>query len=76
MFITKKSYDELNARNVKLMRALREKEEEENDYKKENALQHETLRKILKTVTINRYGNLEITIRKVKELVDDYQSQN
>lgn len=76
MIISKKHYDELNARNVKLMRALREKEEEENEYKKENALQHETLRKILKAVTINRYGNAEVTIRKVKELVNDYQSNN
>ena len=76
MFITKKNYDELNARTVKLMRALREKEEEEINYKRENALQHETLRKILKTVTINRYGNEEVTIRKVKELVNDYQSNN
>ena len=76
MIITKKHYDELNARIVKLTRALRQKEEAESIYRNENALQHETLRKILKAVTINRYNNAEITIRKVKELVNDYQSYN
>lgn len=76
MIISKKHYDELNARIVKLTRALREKEKEENNYKKENALQHETLRQVLKAVTINKYNNETVTIRKVKELVTDYQSQN
>ena len=76
MIITKKHYDELNARNVELIRLLRENEEELNVYKEENALQHETLRQVLKAVTINKYNNETVTIRKVKELVTDYQSQN
>ena len=76
MIISKKHYDELNARIVKLTRALRENEEEKNVLERENASQHEALRQILKAVTINKYNNETVTIRKVKELVTDYQSQN
>lgn len=76
MLISKKQYDEINKRNVELARKIKLQDEELNQYKKENALQHETLRQVLKAVTINKYNNEKVTIRKVKELVTDYQSQN
>lgn len=76
MLISKKRYDEINKRNVELARKIKLQDEELNNYKKENALQHETLRQVLKAVTINKYNNETVTIRKVKELVTDYQSQN
>lgn len=74
MYISKKDYDELNARTVELARKLKEKEDvikdyqEENDtLKKEKEVQHNALREVIKLTTINRYNNTGAIIRKIKE---------
>lgn len=75
MFITKKSYDAVNARNVELARQVRDLSEgnkclhEENrDLRNENEEQHNIIRKVEALATSNTYNNAEVILRKILEL--------
>ena len=83
MFISQKSYDKVNARNVKLAREVRELNEknkylhEENkDLRYENEELNNIIKKILGLSICNTYSNDKAVLNKIKELVEDYQSNN
>lgn len=83
MFITKKEYDRVNARNVKLAREVRDLNEEnkylheENrDLRNENEDLRDTINNISKLAESNTYSNAEAVLGKIKESVNNLQRAN
>lgn len=77
MFITKRAYDRVNARNVELARQIRDLNEEskylheENrDLRCENAEQKDALKEIIKLTESNNYNNTKAFLLKIKELAE------
>lgn len=75
MFISRNSYDKVNARNVKLAREVRDLNEENHCLYKENRdLRHEnedlrdTIKDILKLTESNTYCNDRTILGKINEL--------
>lgn len=75
--------DKLNKRNVELARQVRDLNKEnlavhnENkDLRFENEEQKELIDRISKIATANSYNNEKAILDKIKELVNDYQSNN
>ena len=75
--------DKLNKRNVELAREVRNLNREnlavhnENkDLRFENEEQKEFINRISKIATANSYNNEKVILNKIKELVNDYQSNN
>lgn len=75
--------DKLNKRNVELTRQVRDLNKEnlavhnENkDLRFENEEQKELIDRISKIATANSYNNEKAILDKIKELVNDYQSNN
>lgn len=78
-----KEIDELNKRNVELARQVRDLNKENlavhNENKElrfENEEQKELMERISKLVSCNKYNNEKVILDKMKELVEDYQSNN
>ena len=78
-----KEIDKLNKRNVELARQVRDlnKEnlavhEENKDLRFENEEQKELIDRIKSLVSCNKYNNEKAILDKMKELVEDYQSNN
>ena len=78
-----KEIDKLNKRNVELARQVRDLNKEnlavhnENkDLRFENEEQKEFINRISKIATANSYNNEKAILDKIKELVNDYQSNN
>lgn len=78
-----KKIDKLNKRNVELAREVRNLNREnlavhnENkDLRFENEEQKEFINRISKIATANSYNNEKAILDKIKELVNDYQSNN
>lgn len=78
-----KEIDELYKRNVELARQVRDLNKEnlavhnENkDLRFENEEQKELIERISKLVSCNKYNNEKAILDKIKELVNDYQSNN
>ena len=78
-----KEIDKLNKRNVELARQVRELNKEnlavhnENkDLRFENEEQKELIDRIKSLVSCNKYNNEKVILDKMKELVEDYQSNN
>lgn len=69
MFINQNDYDKLNARPVELSRQLR-------DANLKIMQLEDKLEEINKIATRNTYGNAELNLRKIKELVIDDKSNN
>lgn len=74
MIISKKHYDELNQRIVELAGQLRDKcientclRDENKDLRHEKEEQHDALREVIKLTTTNRYNNVNVLLRKIKE---------
>lgn len=83
MFITKKEYDRVNARNVELAKQTRDLNDENHCLYRENReLRHEneelrdTINSILKLAESNTYNNDKAVLGKIKELIRDYQGTN
>ena len=83
MFISRKDYDELNARIVELARQVRDLKKEKDVEVHNNTVLLEKNRELTKLVsavielsTSNDYGRPDIYLSKLKELVHDYQSKN
>lgn len=75
--------NKLNKRNVELAREVRNLNREnlavhnENkDLRFENEEQKEFINRISKIATANSYNNEKVILNKIKELVNDYQSNN
>lgn len=75
--------NKLNKRNVELAREVRNLNREnlavhnENkDLRFENEEQKELIERISKLVSCNKYNNEKAILDKIKELVNDYQSNN
>ena len=75
--------NKLNKRNVELAREVRNLNREnlavhnENkDLRFENEEQKELIERISKLVSCNKYNNEKAILDKMKELVEDYQSNN
>lgn len=78
-----KEIDKLNKRNVELARQVRDLNKEnlavhnENkDLRFENEEQKELIERIKSLVSCNKYNNEKAILDKIKELVNDYQSNN
>lgn len=78
-----KKIDKLNKRNVELVRQVRDLNKEnlavhnENkDLRFENEEQKELIDRIKSLVSCNKYNNEKVILDKMKELVEDYQSNN
>lgn len=78
-----KEIDKLNKRNVELARQVRDLNKENlavhNENKElrfENEEQKELIERISKLVSCNKYNNEKAILDKMKELVEDYQSNN
>ena len=78
-----KEIDKLNKRNVELARQVRDLNKENlavhNENKElrfENEEQKELIERISKLVSCNKYNNEKVILDKMKELVEDYQSNN
>ena len=78
-----KEIDKLNKRNVELARQVRDLSKEnlavhnENkDLRFENEEQKELIDRIKSLVSCNKYNNEKVILDKMKELVEDYQSNN
>lgn len=83
MFISRKDYDELNARNVELARQVRDLSEENNQLRdlrvqevhnntvllEKNTELTKILSNIKELSESNNYGKAEIILAKIKELV-------
>ncbi len=86
MFKTIKNIEKigkLNKRNVELAREVRDLNKEnlavhnENkDLRFENEEQKELIDRIKSLVSCNKYNNEKVILDKMKELVEDYQSNN
>lgn len=83
MFISRKDYDELNARIVELARQVRDLKKEKDVEVHNNTVLLEKNRELTKLVsavielaTSNDYDRPDIYLSKLKELVHDYQSKN
>lgn len=83
MFISQKSYDRVNARNVELARQIKDLNEENSHLYKENKdLRYENeelndiIKKILGLSICNTYSNDKAILGKIKELIRDYQGTN
>ena len=83
MFISRKDYDELNARIVELARQVRDLKKDKDVEVHNNTVLLEKNRELTKLVsavielaTSNDYGRPDIYLSKLKELVHDYQSKN
>ena len=70
------SKDELSKRNVELARLVRNLQEENKELRFENEEQKILISKIKKLIEQNTYDNETVILRKIKELVCDYQSIN
>lgn len=78
-----KEIDELNKRNVELAIQVRDLNKEnlavhnENkDLRFENEEQKELIDRIKSLVSCNKYNNEKVILDRMKELVEDYQSNN
>ena len=76
MFIRSKEYDELNARIVELARENKELkelrlQEVKNNTKilEQNNIKTDIIKRITDLVTSNTYGNEDVILRKIRELV-------
>lgn len=83
MFISQKSYDRVNARNIKLVRQIKDLNEESKYLHEENKdlrYENEELRDIIKNIKKsaegNTYNNDKAVLGKIKELIRDYQGTN
>lgn len=83
MFISRKDYDELNARTAELAGQVRDLNQENRclyNEKKQIFNENEKIKEILETVTAlatsNTYNNDKAVLGKIKEVILDYQSTN
>lgn len=83
MFISRKEYDKVNARNVNLAGQVRDLNKEnkclytENkDLRFENEELQDLLKRVEELATKNTLGNEKAILRTIKEVISDYQSTN
>ena len=77
MFISRKTYDELNARHVEISRKLKELEDENEELKdsrysliSENIIYKNKEEQILKLIESNSYGRTaEQRLKRIKEVI-------
>ena len=83
MFISRKEYDKVNARNVDLAGQVRDLNKEnrclytENkDLRFENEELQDLLKRVEELATSNTYNNDKAVLGKIKEVISRYQSTN